>query len=144
MHKSLPFPTEVDLGPLPSHTSMADLEQMASAMRYLDGADAAFFAYELVVKDLIRVTYEDAETAKAIEVAKAAGVLEQSLSVMFSVMPETVKELIETAIKHMLEGKDETDPTSVGGWNKDELETAYAALFVARRGLTVPFGSNVQ
>lgn len=142
MRKPLPFPTEVDLGPLPNHTKMADLQLMADQMRMLKGADAAFFAYELVVKDLMRAKEED--TIAAIEMAKDAGVLEQALAAMFSTLPDTALELIEAAIKHMLEGKDETDATSVGGWNKDELETAYASLYVARGGLTIPFGSNVQ
>lgn len=137
-------PSEEELGPLPDHTKRADLELIADAMRALDGDALNAFAFSLIDANLMVQTWEDKETAAVIEAARDAGMLPTVLKLMFHTVDGSARGLVDEAVNHCLNGKDETDPASAGGWNQDELETAYAALYVARNGLTIPFGSNVQ
>ena len=133
--------TEIDLGPLPDATSAADINMLSDALRSLPEARHQFMAYELVYKDLMRFTEE--ATQEALVFARENNALHTALGAMFSIFPQMATELVLQAADHCVDGKDETGE-GVGGWSQDEVESAYASLYVARNGLTIPFGTNVQ
>lgn len=117
---------------------------MADAIRKLSGIDRQFFACEMVTNGLMNLRAEAPDAEIAIEAAKTMGFFSEVVKLLFTNSAEETDRMIDATIDHMLNGKDETDSTSAGGWNAQELEQAYASLFVARRGLSVPFGGNVQ
>lgn len=137
-------PTLEDLGPLPDAKSRADVQLIADAMLTIPEAARAAFAYDLVHENLMQLSFEDPETLAAIELAREAGVLAMALRAMFACDPTAADALIKSAAGHCLNGADETSAESAGGWNQSEIESVYAALYVARDGLSIPFGSNVQ
>lgn len=142
---STPFDREQvlqDLGRLPDATNRADLEMMANAIRHLEGTGRLFFAYALVNDGLM--IWEDPQMASLVEMAKKIGALDLAMINMFERFPESAELLLSQAIDHCLNGHNKTDSRSAGGWNQRELTLAYAALFVARRGLSVPFGMQPQ
>lgn len=137
-------PTPDEIGHFPDHTSAADLQMMADAMLKLEGADLAFFASELIVKRLMQYASDNDAANQVLEIARETGLLVPTLSMLFTMDPESPVELVKAAAHHCVSGADTTGPTSAGGWNKEEVMSAYASLYVARKGLSVPFGANVQ
>lgn len=140
------IPSADDLGRLPDHTNPADLAMMADAIRALKGDDRLFFACEMVTQGLMEQTVEkgDEVAMMLMEQAKAMNALPKIAAMMFGSDENCLDDMIEVTAKHCTEGVDLTDEASVGGWNKTELASAYACLYVARNGLTIPFGANVQ
>lgn len=131
--------TEENVGEMPDYTNASDLSMMAEAINMLTGENRSFYVARLIMLDLMRFSYQDPATAAMVELARERGVLMMALAALFSKHPELVESLIEQSIEHMLNGKDETDPKSAGGWNDNELQQAYATLFVCREGLSIPF-----
>jgi len=137
-------PTPDELGRLPDHTSAADVKMMADAIRALKGQDRLFFAVRVFELDLMRLRTDNPEVQLALDLLSGLGQTARVALAMFQAYPETLDENIEATALHCEQGTDTTDPTSAGGWNKDEVALAYAQLYCARRGLSIPFGANVQ
>lgn len=137
-------PTPEALGRLPDHTSTADLKLMHDAILNLTGPGRLFFAVRVVELNLMAFRAENEEVQMALDFILGLGQTARLARLTFETHPEALDGMIEATADHCLNGTDPTDPTSAGGWNKDEVALAYAQLFVARRGLTVPFGANVQ
>lgn len=136
-------PTADDLGKLPDHTSIADMEMMASAIRALTGEDRVFFGLEMFTKDLMFFKVEK-PIEDLFEAARMSGRMSEVLVAMWGLDPSLLDDFIEATAEHCVNGLDLTDEKSAGGWNAEECANAYASLYVARRGLSVPFGANVQ
>lgn len=135
--------TEEELGRLPDHTSPADLALMANAINALQGPDRVFFGARLWELGLMNPILED-ETEAAINALRQLGQLGAAAMTIFTASPESLDEFIEGTVNHLTSGKDLSDERSAGGWNNEELLDVYAVLYVARRGLSIPFGANVQ
>lgn len=137
-------PTAEELGRLPDHRSAADMHMMAGAIRSLKGDDGLFFAARIVEQGLMRFGVEDPDMQAAVDMFAAIGQLGHLAVRTFREHPAMLEECLENTAQHCESGTDTTDEASAGGWNAEEVNSAYATLYVARRGLSVPFGVNVQ
>ena len=136
--KTVPHYSELaDLGPLPDHTNHLHLELIANAINMLEGDDKHFFAYEMVNRELMR--FPDEVTMFAIDTARAQGNLLYTMRALFHYQPELIDPMGTSTRDWLLNGTDESDSRSAGGFNEEELMTLYASLYVARMGLTVVF-----
>lgn len=140
--------TADDLGRLPDHRSTSDLQMMADAIRALTGEDRLFFAVEVMSLSIMKLRSgdeaEDSITDMLLDDARQNGKMRNIASFMFTAMPEILDDFIEVTATHCTTGTDLTDEESVGGWNAKECAQAYASLYAARNGLSIPFGANVQ
>lgn len=130
------------LGPMPDVANMADVVLLAAALRELPESKHPFMAYELIHNNLMQ--YQDPSVGPAVEMAREQGVLDVALGAMFRLFPQMATELVLGAADNCEGGTDQWNESSAGGWSQEELDKAYASIFVARDGLTIPFGSNVQ
>lgn len=126
------------LGKMPDAKSAADVRLMSDAIRALPESKHGFMAHELVHNDLMLMT--DPATKPIVDEAKRQGVLADAMRMLAQMMPQVATEMVQQAADHCESGTDETGE-GVGGWSQEEMELAYASLFVARDGLTIPFGS---
>lgn len=140
------IPTSEELGRLPDHTNPADLALMADAIRGLTGRGRLFFAVSMVTQGLMEQVIEKGdETAMMLmEQAKKMDALPVIARLMFENDEELLDDMIEVTAKHCTDGVDLTDEKSAGGWSAQEVDKAYAELYVARDCLTIPFGANEQ
>lgn len=137
-------PTPEELGRLPSHKSAADMKMMADAIRMLSGKDRLFFAIRMLELGLMRLVGDNEEEQALLDLASKSGMLGMIGANLFAVDQSMLDEFIEGTAEHCEAGKCEDDETAAGGWNASEVTCVYANLYVARRGLTIPFGANVQ